>query len=182
MAGATTANQCDGIVDYWRTPGGSGPDPFLPRMKPAGVSSSSGPRPQRQRPQPQPADPCGLLLNTHAHADIVPGRNDMSDDAPGASTRATALTDRSERYGKQLVSHGPSQRWTEVARNTIGAIKLGSRESTVSAKDGELRLSRRRRRRSVPTGRRRRKTPRQVRGARRTDRQVGTRSGCLDSP
>ena len=45
MAGVTTANRCDGIVDYWRTPGCSGPDPFLPRMKPAGVSSSSGPGP-----------------------------------------------------------------------------------------------------------------------------------------
>jgi uncharacterized protein len=65
----------------------------------------------------------------------------MSDDAPGASTRATALTDRSERYGKQLVSHLGRRNGGQRSPETQSeSIKLGSREATVSAKDGELRL------------------------------------------
>ena len=65
----------------------------------------------------------------------------MSDDAPGASTRATALTDRSERYGKQLVSHLGRRNGGQRSPETQSeSIKLGSREATVTAKDGELRL------------------------------------------
>ena len=65
----------------------------------------------------------------------------MSDDAPGASTRATAVTDRSECYGKQLVSNLGRRNGGQRSPETQSeSIKLGSREATLTAKDGELRL------------------------------------------
>ena len=70
----------------------------------------------------------------------------MSDDAPGASTRATALTEGSERYGKQLVSPLGRRNGGQRAPEHNRAIKLvprgdGQRErrrtsaATVSAVD-----------------------------------------------
>ena len=59
----------------------------------------------------------------------------MSDDAPGASTRATAVTDRSECYGKQLVSNLGRRNGGQRSPETQSeSIKLGSREATLTRK------------------------------------------------
>lgn len=65
----------------------------------------------------------------------------MTDDAQLAATQATVLTDRPERYGKQLVSHLGRKKggqWSPETRS--GTINLSSGQATVTAKDGELHL------------------------------------------
>ena len=183
MAGVTTANRCDGFVDYWRTPGCSGPDPFLPRMKPAGVSSSSGPGPSDK----------GLSHNRLIRAGCSSTPTPTRTSSPEGMTCPT--THQAPRLARPLsltvpnaMANSSYPTWA-VATVDRGRQKHNRSDKTRQPRgDGQRErrrtsaASRRRRRRSVPTGRRRRKTPRQVRGARRTDRQVGTRSGCLDSP
>ena len=65
----------------------------------------------------------------------------MTDDAQLAETHATVLTDRPERYAKQLVSHLGRKKggqWSPETRS--GTINLSSGQATLTAKDGELHL------------------------------------------
>ena len=65
----------------------------------------------------------------------------MTDDAQLAATEATVLTDRPERYAKQLVSHLGRKKggqWSPETRS--GTINLSSGQATLTAKDGELHL------------------------------------------
>ena len=65
----------------------------------------------------------------------------MTDDAQLAATHATVLTDRPERYAKQLVSHLGRKKGGQWSTETqSGTINLSSGQATVTAKDGELHL------------------------------------------
>lgn len=62
-----------------------------------------------------------------------------NDDS--ASTHATVITDRPERYGKQLASHLGRRTCGEWSEDTsTGWIDLGSGRATITAKGDQLHL------------------------------------------
>lgn len=62
-----------------------------------------------------------------------------NDDS--ASTHATVITDRPERYGKQLASHLGRRNGGEWSENTsTGWIDLGRGRATITAKEDQLQL------------------------------------------
>ena len=65
----------------------------------------------------------------------------MTNSAALASTRSTVLTNRPERYGKQLVAHlGRRNGGQWSPEKGSGWIDLGTGQVTVTSKGGELHL------------------------------------------
>jgi uncharacterized protein len=65
----------------------------------------------------------------------------MTNDDDSASTHATVITDRPERYGKQLASHLGRRGGGEwSAETSTGWIDFGSGRATITAKGDQLQL------------------------------------------